>query len=131
STLNYTPTTIVDVHLAPGATFEQDVPGSYNGFIYVVDGEVIAGAERAQLKSGQVAWLADANQSDAVLRVTAGARGCRLVLYAGERQGVPIVSHGPFIGESRADLMRISNDYIRGQMPRVSQLPPQQIRVTA
>jgi hypothetical protein len=36
---------------------------------------------------------------------------------------VPIVSHGPFIGESRADLIRISNDYVRGQMPRVSQLP--------
>jgi hypothetical protein len=57
-----------------------------------------------------------------VLHVTAGPRGGRFVLYAGERQGVPIVSHGPFIGESRADLMRISNDYIGGRMPRVSQL---------
>jgi len=120
STLNYTPTTIIEVQLAPGATFEHDIPGSYNGFIYVVDGEIIEGV---QVTTGQVAWLADAtSESDTVLRVTAGAGGCRFVLYAGERQGVPIVSHGPFIGESRADLMRISNDYMRGQMPRVSQL---------
>ena len=124
STLNYTPTTILDVRLASGATFEQDIPGSYNGFIYVVDGEIIEGAERAQVTSGQVAWLADApSRSDTVLHVTAAARGSRFVLYAGERQGVPIVSHGPFIGESRADLIRISNDYVRGRMPRVSQLP--------
>ena len=27
-----------------------------------------------------------------------------------------------FIGESRADLIRISNDYVGGKMPRVSQL---------
>ena len=124
STLNYTPTTIVDVHLSAGATFDQELPGSYSGFAYVLDGGIIAGAERTQVKSGQVAWLSDAtSQSGAVLHVTAGAGGCRFVLYAGERQGVPIVSHGPFIGESRADLIRISNDYIGGKMPRVSQLP--------
>jgi hypothetical protein len=88
-----------------------------------VDGEIVESAEHVQVKSGQVAWLADpTSRSDTVLRVTAGARGGRFVLYAGERQGVPIVSHGPFIGESRADLIRISNDYVRGQMPRVSQL---------
>jgi redox-sensitive bicupin YhaK (pirin superfamily) len=125
STLNYTPTTIIDVRLAPGSTFEQEIPGSYNGFIFVVDGEMIGGAERTHVTTGQVAWLADVtSRSDTVLHVTAGDRGCRFVLYAGERQSVPIVSHGPFIGESRADLIRISNDYVRGQMPRVSQLSP-------
>jgi hypothetical protein len=35
---------------------------------------------------------------------------------------VPIVAHGPFIGESRADLVRLSEDYVQGRMPRVSEL---------
>jgi len=123
STLNYTPTTIIDVHLAAGATFEHELPDSFNGFIYVVDGETVAGAERTPVKSGQVAWLTDPNSpGETMLRMTAGARGCRLILFAGKRQGVPIVSHGPFIGESRADLIRISSDYVGGRMPRVSQL---------
>jgi quercetin 2,3-dioxygenase len=46
------------------------------------------------------------------------------VLYAGERQGVPIVMHGPFVGETHADLIRVSQDYVQGRMPRVSELPP-------
>lgn len=56
------------------------------------------------------------------LRPVAGERGARAVLYAGERQRVPIVSHGPFIGETRAGLMRVSGTYIRGELPRVNQL---------
>ena len=33
------------------------------------------------------------------------------MLYAGERQDVPIVTHGPFVGETRADLLRVSHAY--------------------
>jgi redox-sensitive bicupin YhaK (pirin superfamily) len=44
------------------------------------------------------------------------------MLYAGERQNVPIVTHGPFVGETRADLVRVSQAYAQGRMPRVSGL---------
>jgi redox-sensitive bicupin YhaK (pirin superfamily) len=43
-------------------------------------------------------------------------------MYAGERQGVPIVTHGPFVGETRADLVHVSHAYAEGRMPRVSEL---------
>jgi hypothetical protein len=32
------------------------------------------------------------------------------------------VTHGPFVGESRADLVRVSQDYTQGRMPRISEL---------
>ena len=44
------------------------------------------------------------------------------MLYAGERQDVPIVTYGPFVGESRADLVRVSQAYAEGRMPRISEL---------
>ena len=44
------------------------------------------------------------------------------MFYAGERQNVPIVAHGPFVGETRADLVRLSRAYAEGRMPRVSEL---------
>ena len=53
---------------------------------------------------------------------SAGATGARAVLYAGEPTNVPIVSHGPFVGETRADLIRISSDYLAGRFPRMSEL---------
>ena len=33
-----------------------------------------------------------------------------------------VYMHGPFVGETRADLMRVSQAYIQGKLPRVSEL---------
>lgn len=117
------PLTMVDIRLEPGAVFEQVLPASYNGFLYPLDGDVLAGVARQRLGAGQIGWLdtvADAGTTS--LRLTAGERGARVMLYAGERQGVPIVTHGPFVGESRDDLMRVGLAYTQGRLPRVSEL---------
>jgi redox-sensitive bicupin YhaK (pirin superfamily) len=115
----------VDLRLQPGARFEQELPDSYNGFLNVLEGDVAVEPKETRLAAGQVGWLADAAadvSSVSALRITAGESGARLVLYAGERQDVPLVFHGPFVGESRADLMRLSKLYVDGKMPRISEL---------
>ena len=120
----HVPTTIVDVSLDAGATFEQELPASYNGFVYVLDGGVRAGAgDGTTLRTGQVGWL-DRPESDgpSVLRLAADGERARVVLYAGEPQHRPIAMHGPFVGETRADLMRVSRDYMDGRFDRVSAL---------
>ncbi|MFL5575145.1 MAG: pirin family protein [Gemmatimonadaceae bacterium] len=124
ATHNYVPVTMVDVRLDAGAVFEQELPGSYNGFVYVLDGDVIAGGPaQKRLTAGEVGWLADADAATSTsLRLTGAAHGARVAFYAGERQGVPLVMHGPFVGETRADLMRVSQDYVHGRMPRLSEL---------
>ena len=48
--------------------------------------------------------------------------GARFVLYAGEPQRDPIVSHGPFIGDSRQDIVRLHEEYRAGQFQRLSDL---------
>ena len=124
-THNYVPVTLVDLRLQPGACFDQELPDSHNGLVYVLDGSVSVGAQRTRLAVGQVGWLADppSNTShQSSVRIIAGTEGARVVLYAGERQGVPIVMHGPFVAENRADLMRLSRLYLEGKMPRISEL---------
>ena len=70
------------------------------------------------LAPGQVGWLGEAAAPGAtLLHLSTGEAEARLVLYAGERQGVPIVMHGPFVGETRADLMRVSRAYLDGKLP--------------
>jgi redox-sensitive bicupin YhaK (pirin superfamily) len=120
----HVPTTIVDVQLDPGATLEQELPASYNGFVYVLDGTVHAGAgDATTLRTGQVGWLdRPASDGPSVLRLSADGERARVVLYAGEPQDRPIAMHGPFIGETRADLMRVSRDYMDGRFDRVSDL---------
>jgi quercetin 2,3-dioxygenase len=125
TTHNYVPVTLVDIRLQPGARFEQELPDSYNGFFYLLEGAISVGGERTRLTEGQVGWLAEAEPNASgvtTTRVIGGDDGAWVMLYAGERQGVPIVMHGPFVGESRADIRRLSDLYRRGEMPRISEL---------
>ena len=125
TTHNYVPVTLIDLRLQPGARFVQELPDSYNGFLYVLDGAVSVGEERTRLTAGQVGWFALPlpNASGVTsARITGGDNGARVMLYAGERQGVPIVMHGPFVGESRDDIRRLSRLYVEEKMPRISEL---------
>ena len=117
----YLPLTMIDIHMDARRSFEQSVPASFNGFVYVLDGEVRAGTKT--LVAGEVGWLADVDASaSGELHFETGERGARVMLYAGERQRTPIVMHGPFVGETRADLMRVSQAYVQRKLPRVSEL---------
>lgn len=124
-THNYVPVTLADITMQAGAEFEYAVPANYNGFLYVLAGDMSQSDTSTSLATGQVGWLSATGSSSPdgpPLRITAGQHGTRVVLYAGEQQQVPIVMHGPFVGESRADLMRVSRAFAEGRMPRISEL---------
>jgi redox-sensitive bicupin YhaK (pirin superfamily) len=123
TTRNHVPVTLVEIRLEPGASFEQDVPASYNGFVFVVSGSARAGDDAAPLKVGQVGWL-DRPKSEGIsmLRIVAGDDGVRLVLYAGQPQGDPIVAQGPFVGDSSEDISRLHSEYRAGRFDRMSEL---------
>ncbi len=122
-TRNHVPTTIVEFRMAEGATIDQQLPASYNGFVFVVDGVVRAGDDTATLGKAQVGWLdRPTGDEPTLLRLTAGEQGTRFVLYAGQPQGVPIVSHGPFIADTREDIARLFAEYPAGTFERMSNL---------
>jgi redox-sensitive bicupin YhaK (pirin superfamily) len=78
------------------------------------------------LNTGQVGWLDRPSEiGTSVLRIVANESGARLILYAGQPQGDPIVSHGPFIGDSKQDIARLFAEYQAGRFPRLSELRKQ------
>jgi hypothetical protein len=122
-TRNHVPVTLAEITMEAGRAFEQDLPASYNGFLYVLDGAVRVGDEAVVLTSGQVGWLDHSEEHGPTwLRITAGDEAARLVLYAGQPQGDPIVSHGPFIGDSREDIARLYSEYRAGRFERMSEI---------
>jgi quercetin 2,3-dioxygenase len=115
---------IVEAKLDAGVRLVQEVPAAFNAFLYVLDGEVRVGeGDGVLLRSGQIGWLdrPEGNGTSA-LTLVAGDAGARAVLYAGEPQHVSIAMHGPFVGGSRADLMRMSRDWMDGRFQRMSAL---------
>lgn len=124
-TRNRVPVTMVEINLEPRASADQEVPASYNGFAFVIDGSVQIG--EMVLNTGQVGWLdRPSDDGNSVLHLIAGESGARLILYAGQPQGEPIVAYGPFIGDSKRDIARLFTEYQAGYFPRLSELRKQQ-----
>jgi redox-sensitive bicupin YhaK (pirin superfamily) len=121
TTRNRVPVTLVDFRVEPGAEVAQQIPASYNGFLYVLEGEARIGKAAQRLASGQVGWLDRASGADATSIKIANMDGqpLRVLLYAGQRQNTPIAWYGPFIGDTRADIARSFERYQAGTFVRV------------
>jgi redox-sensitive bicupin YhaK (pirin superfamily) len=124
---NYIPMIIADITIEGGISTIQQIPASYNTFLYVIKGSLKVGEEEKQLNQDQVGWLdisGNAEQSDLIL--TAGEKGVRFIIYAGKPTGENIVSYGPFIGDSSEDIKRLYQQYRQGKMQHISTVPKEQ-----
>jgi redox-sensitive bicupin YhaK (pirin superfamily) len=82
---------------------------------------------RGSIVISVIGWLdRREGEGSSVLHVAAGEEGTRLVLYAGQPQGDAIVSHGPFIGDSKDDIVRLYTEYRAGRFVRMSDIARQE-----
>lgn len=120
--LNQTPFTLVDFRMDPNAEARQELPLSYNGFIYVVDGSVWVSGRKVETE--QAAWFDQNDQhgeSEVVFHTE--DKPARFILYAAQPHHAPIVSHGPFIADTEDDIRRLYREFRMGLMPHVNDLP--------
>ena len=103
----------LDIHLQPGARFAQPLPAGHNAFVYVYRGAVDVAGTAVPLQ--RMAVLANSADSDGVL-VQAGDQGARLLLIAGAPLREPIAQHGPFVMNTRAQLIEAVNDFQAGRL---------------
>ncbi|MCV2357009.1 pirin family protein [Paucibacter sp. B2R-40] len=102
----------LDLHLKPGARFEQLLPATHNAFVYVYRGDLQFG-EQVQVPQQRMAILANTAGSDG-LAFVAGAAGARAILVAGKPLGEAIAQHGPFVMNTQAELIQAVRDYQAG-----------------
>ena len=99
----------------------QNIPSSFSSFLYVLEGIVKAGDDNHIIDQNLVGWLDKYTENtSSELRLTAGDAGARFLLYSAQPQGDPIVSHGPFIGDSNEDISRLYSEYRQGKMKDIS-----------
>lgn len=122
---DYTPFSLIDYRMEKNTQIVQEIPGDYNGLIYMLDGSVtIAGKT---IKTGQTAWLNKAETSEASeLIFDTHDETARFVLYAGQPHNVSVVQHGPFVADSAEDISRLYREYRHGEMPHLNSLPESQ-----
>ena len=105
--------TYLDVHLAPGARFDQALPPGHNAFVYVYRGALtVAGTE---VPRQRMALLANTPGSDGVV-LKAGAEGAKAVLIAGQPLNEPIAQYGPFVMNTNQEIHQAVEDFRAGRL---------------
>lgn len=112
-TRNYVPVTMVEMTIEPGYTVTQDFPGSYNGFIYVLEGNGTFGNNNIAASKGHVLWLGEGGSGESEVDITAGGK-LRVLLYAGEPVREPVAARGPFVMNTERELTEAFSEYRRG-----------------
>ena len=104
---------LLDVHLDANASFHQPLPAEHNAFVYVYRGAVtIAGRP---IDSQRMAILANTPGSDGVV-LHAGDQPARALLVAGRPLREPIAQYGPFVMNTRQQLMEAVEDFQSGKL---------------
>ncbi|MGY0561358.1 pirin family protein [Luteimonas sp. A277] len=103
----------LDIALAPGSNWEYALPEGHNAFAYVFEGslEIGAGEEARALDTQEIGILGGGG----LLRLQAGDAGARLILVAGRPLREPVARHGPFVMNTREELMQAFVDFQEGR----------------
>jgi hypothetical protein len=104
----------MDIRIPPGAVSDHEIAPDHNAFAYVFEGEAAVGADdenpETNIREGELAVLAD---GDAV-RIRSGASGARLILVAGRPLNEPVFKYGPFVMNSKEEIIQAIQDYQNG-----------------
>lgn len=111
----YTQPVYMDVQLPAGVEFNQLLPPEHNAFIYLVEGQLAVGNEAAdnadqQLTHNKLGLLS----SGETVRVTAAEQGARFLLVAGKPLHEPVARGGPFVMNTKAEVMQAFQDFSSG-----------------
>jgi quercetin 2,3-dioxygenase len=107
-----TPTMYLDMTMEPNAALhELAIPKSFNAFIYVLDGSIKVAEHSENGVHGSCLVLTSGDTVSAV----AGSGGARIVVIGGEPIGESVVQHGPFVMNTREEIMQAFRDYEDGK----------------
>jgi redox-sensitive bicupin YhaK (pirin superfamily) len=123
----HTPISIVHATLQPGAELDLPWNPEFNALVYVLSGAGYVGPERRPLLSGQLAVLGagDAIRLGADRVQTRRSPALDLFIMGGLPIREPVAHYGPFVMNTRDELVQAFEDYQAG---RLGTIPADQLR---
>jgi quercetin 2,3-dioxygenase len=123
--VTYTPITLLHATLAPGARLRLPWAADFNALVYVLAGAGSAGSERRPVRMGQLAVYGPGD----VVTVSADARQesrsprLDVLMLGGLPIREPVAAYGPFVMNTRAELLKAFEDYQAGRLGTIPAEP--------
>ena len=117
----YTPIAVAHATLQPGARVALEWPREFNALVYVLSGTGRVGGETGEaVGSGHIAAL---GTGDVVIVDADSAAGepLEVMLLGGKPLREPVVSYGPFVMNTKAEIIEAMDDFQAGKM---GSIPP-------
>jgi len=118
----FTPINLWDVNLRAGKSVELPLPDGHTTTFLVLSGEVLVngdseGPSRTGLCEGDLAIFARTGDG-----ITVKAKiDAKLLVMDGEPIAEPVVGHGPFVMNSRAEIQQAFDEYQLGRMGELAE----------
>jgi redox-sensitive bicupin YhaK (pirin superfamily) len=111
------PMMLIEARVAAGGEVALEIPASWRGFLYALEGTAAVGAARRPLVAPEVGWFEPSGPEGAgpdTLTIAAGT-DFRGLIYAGPPIDEPVVAYGPFVMNTVEEIRQAFADYQRNR----------------
>ena len=117
-----TRTPIIYLHftLKPGARVVQPVPAEYNAFAYVFGGEGCFGHEERSATEHQMVTFAGDGDAISIAAPESAGAPLEVLLIAGVPLREPVARYGPFVMNTKEEIVKAFEDYREGRMGEIA-----------
>ena len=99
-----------DVEIPAGATYREPIPRGHAAFLMVHEGTLTV--QGVTVSANELAILGNGDS----IEVTAGPEGAKTLVVAGRPLGEPVARGGPFVMNTRDEVIQAFNDFRAGRM---------------
>lgn len=112
----HTPITLAHATVEPGARLELPWDPGFNALVYVLDGRGTVGAERVPVATGQLATF---GAGEHLVAEAAPTGRLELLVLGGQPLREPVAAYGPFVMNTKAELVQAVEDFQAGLLGTV------------
>lgn len=114
-----TPMMYLHFTLQPGARVSQPVPGNFNVFAYVVNGNGLFGTNEKFARRGQGVLFANDGEEVSIRAPNDMTSPLDVLLIGGIPLNEPIARYGPFVMNTEEEVFQAVDDYQNGRMGKI------------
>jgi redox-sensitive bicupin YhaK (pirin superfamily) len=123
--ITHTPISMVHATVAPGARLELPWSPDFNALVYVLSGKGAVGAERRPIGTGQLAVFGAGDHIDLAAdeNQQSNMAALEVIVLGGRPIREPVFAYGPFVMNTRAEVMQAFEDFRAGRLGTIPSEP--------